>query len=69
MRYYKLDSVNHHCFQVWKSDNNTWQDDIRVKAAFFLQARDDDHWMRYEYMKNGQHSTFNIWKGDNTWVS
>ncbi len=66
MRFHNLDGVNHHCFQVWRSDNNTWHDDIRVKAAFFLQATDDKHWLRFKYLKDG-YSTFRVWKGDNTW--
>ena len=64
MRFHNLDGVNHHCFQVWRSDN-TWHDDIRVKAAFFLQA-DDEHWLRFEYLKKG-YSRLLLWKGDNTW--
>ena len=43
MRFCKLDSINHHCFQVWKVDDNTWHNDIRVKVATFLRARDDKH--------------------------
>ena len=39
MKFKKLDSVNHHCFQVWKSDDNTWHNDIRVKASTFLRAK------------------------------
>jgi chromosome segregation ATPase len=32
MRFCKVDSVNHHCFQVWRSDN-TWHHTVRVGAA------------------------------------
>jgi len=64
MRFHNLDGVNHHCFQVWRSDN-TWHDDIRVKAAFFLEA-DHEHWLKCKYLKNG-YSTLLLWKGDNTW--
>jgi chromosome segregation ATPase len=32
MRFYKLDGVKHHCFQIWKGDN-TWDSTIRVHAA------------------------------------
>ena len=66
MRFRKVDSVNHHCFQVWKSDN-TWHDDIRVKAATFLRARDEKHWMGFKHVKNEKYDTFLIWKDDNTW--
>ncbi|MBW4510184.1 MAG: hypothetical protein KME64_27245 [Scytonematopsis contorta HA4267-MV1] len=66
MRFRKLDGANHHCLQVWKTDN-TWHDDIRVKAALFLQARDDKHWMRFKYMKNEKYDTFYVWNVKDIW--
>ncbi len=66
MRFRQLDGVNHHCFQIWKSDN-TWHDDIRVKTSLFLQARDDKHWMRFKYLKDDKYDTFLVWKGDDIW--
>ena len=35
-----------------------------------LRARDDNHWMRFKYVKeakNVKYDTFLVWKGDNTW--
>ncbi len=69
MKFLQVDSVNHHCFQIWRSDN-TWHDDIRVKAAKFLRARDDKHWMGFNYVKearNVEYDTFLVWEGNNTW--
>jgi hypothetical protein len=66
MRFRKVDGVHHHCFQVWRSDE-TWHDDIRVKAATFLRARDDKYWMGFKHVKDGKYDTFLIWKADNTW--
>ncbi|BAY08708.1 hypothetical protein [Calothrix sp. NIES-2098] len=59
IRFRELDSVNHHCLQVWRIDD-TWHDDIRVKAASLLQARDDKHWMRFKYVKDGN-DTYQVW--------
>ncbi|MGA9380591.1 MAG: hypothetical protein WBV73_17645 [Phormidium sp.] len=69
MKFKKLDSVNHHCFQVWKSDDNTWHNDIRVKASTFLRARDDNHWMGFRRIDHKGNDVFDIWKVDNTWHS
>lgn len=68
MRFRKLDSVNHHCFQIWKSDD-TWHDDIRVKAAIFLRARDDYHWMGCKYVDEKNYDVFYVWRWNNTWQS
>jgi len=62
----KLDDVNHHYLKIWITDN-TWHDDIRVKAATLLRASDDNHWMRFQYLKKDYYHTFLIWKSDNTW--
>ncbi|MBD1835788.1 hypothetical protein H6F61_24680 [Cyanobacteria bacterium FACHB-472] len=68
MRFCKLDSINHHCFQVWKGDGNTWHNDIRVKAATFLRARDDNHWMGCHRVDSRNNDVFDIWK-DQRWHS
>ena len=68
MRFCKLDSINHHCFQVWKVDENTWHNDIRVKAATFLRARDDNHWMGCHRVDSRNNDVFDIWK-DQKWHS
>lgn len=65
IRFRQLDSVNHHCLQVWRIDD-TWHDDIRVKAASLLQARDDKHWMRFQYMKDDYH-TYCVWQRGDIW--
>ena len=69
MRFRQVDGVNHHWFQIWRNDN-TWHDDIRIKAARFLRARDDEHWMGCHYVKEVrtvEYDTFLVWKGGNTW--
>jgi hypothetical protein len=68
MGFSKLDTVGHHCLQIWKSDD-TWHNDIRVKASTFLRARDDNHWMAFKYVDDKKRDKFEIWKGDNTWDS
>ncbi|HEY9780967.1 MAG TPA: hypothetical protein V6D09_12620 [Leptolyngbyaceae cyanobacterium] len=68
MIFSRLDSVNHHCFQIWRNDN-TWHDDIRVKAATFLRARDEYHWMGFRYVDNKNYDVYSVWKWDNTWQS
>ncbi|MBD1929970.1 hypothetical protein H6F74_27635 [Trichocoleus sp. FACHB-90] len=68
MRFCKLDSINHHCFQVWKADDNTWHNDIRVKAATFLRARDDNHWMGCHRVDSRNNDVFDIWR-DQRWHS
>ncbi len=62
----QLDSANHHCLGVWRTDN-TWHDDIRVKASLFLQARDDKHWMRFRYFTDGKYDTFWVWSVNDNW--
>jgi seryl-tRNA synthetase len=66
IRFRQLDSVNHHCLQVWQTDD-TWHDDIRVKAASLLQARDDQHWMRFKYVRDGKYDTYHIWQRGGIW--
>ncbi|MBD1838298.1 hypothetical protein H6F78_08390 [Coleofasciculus sp. FACHB-64] len=61
-------AINHHCFQVWKVDDKTWHNDIRVKAATFLRARDDKHWMGCHRVDSRNNDVFDIWK-DQRWHS
>ncbi|MDJ0795799.1 MAG: hypothetical protein QNJ51_03005 [Calothrix sp. MO_167.B12] len=68
MGFCKLDAVNHHCLRVWKSSDNTWHDDIRVKASFFLRARDNHHWMGC-VGEHHSYDVFRVWKSDNSWQS
>ncbi|MEC4818580.1 MAG: hypothetical protein SAK29_35705 [Scytonema sp. PMC 1069.18] len=66
MKFFKLDSVNHHCFQIWRNDN-TWHDTICIKAALCLQARNDKHWLKFQYLKDEKYDIFQVWKYDDTW--
>ena len=43
---------------------------IVAQKALMLRARDDNHWMRFKYVKearNVEYDTFLVWKGDDTW--
>lgn len=69
MNFHMVDSVNHHWFQIWRSDN-TWHDNIRIKAARFLRARDDTHWMGFNYTKEArsvEYDNFLVREGENIW--
>ncbi|MDJ0736876.1 MAG: hypothetical protein QNJ47_22885 [Nostocaceae cyanobacterium] len=63
MGFYKLDAVNHHCLRVWRSSDNTWHDDIRVKASFFLRARNSYNWMVCTGVYQGS-DVFRVWNLD-----
>lgn len=62
--------ANTACFKIEAVKSGIENGSIVAQKALMLRARDDNHWMRFKYVKeakNVEYDTFLVWKGDNTW--